>query len=454
LTTRNENERKRTIGESPDPYWSIMRKSPSIERLEAQARRGQQIAFCVLTQVVIAALLLLHTYFASLLGEPSGSVILILAFAFSAKAVETIWLWSRRDGITEKAARVETVLSIPAIFVLAGVLAVLTDRDDAPYFVLLAIPILQCAYRFGLLPTVATIAASIAMIFAWAQHFFALHPPPRPTEFLEAGMISVIYCLMGLLVWYLVHQLEQNQVRLYENMMELEVIREKLAIDERLAAVGRLASGIAHEIRNPVAMIASSLSTASYPGADKSERDEMFAIAAREAKRLEILTVDFLTYAHPSPPQRSLYPIADILQHVANMTRVRASDRDIEVAYASSNELVAEIDPSQVEGALVNLGFNAIDATPDHGRIAFRPEVKGRTLYIEVENTGAEIAETHLLRVFEPFFTTKPRGTGLGLAIARTVAQAHGGDLWVSKNENGAVAFTMTISIGAHHEQN
>lgn len=432
----------------------MMRKSPSNERLEAQARRSQQIAFCVLTQVVIAALLLLHTYFATLLGEPSRSVILILFVAFSAKTLETIWLWSRRDGISEKTARIETVLSIPAVFVLAGVLAVLTDRDDAPYFVLLAIPILQCAYRFGLLPTLGTIIASIGMIFAWGQHFFALHPPPRPTEFLEAGMISVIYCLMGLLVWYLVHQLEQNQMRLYKNMMELEATREKLAIEERLAAVGRLASGIAHEIRNPVAMIASSLSTACYPGADASERDEMFAIAAREAKRLEILTVDFLTYAHPSPPQRSPYPIADILRHVANMTRVRASERAIEVDYSSSDELIADIDPSQVEGALVNLGFNAVDATPDRGRIAFRTGVKGRTVYIEVENTGCAIAETHLLRVFEPFFTTKPRGTGLGLAIARTVAQTHGGDLWVSNNENGAVAFTMTILIGGDQEEN
>ncbi len=452
--SRGAYVQKRTMGQRSRRNISMMRKSPSIERLEAQALRRQQIAFCLLTQVVIAVLLLLHTYFASLLGEPSRAVVLILALAFTAKTFEVIWLWRQVDGISEKAARIETVLSIPSIFVLAGVLAVLTDRDDAPYFVLLAIPILQCAYRFGLMPTIVTICASIGTIFSWAQHFFALHPPPRPTEFLEAGMISVIYCLMGVLVWYLVHQLEQNQVTLYGNIMELETTREKLAAEERLAAVGRLASGIAHEIRNPVAMIASSLSTASYPGASSSERDEMFAIAAREAKRLEVLTVDFLTYAHPSLPQRSLYSIADILVHVVNMTRVRAFARAIEVAYGSSDEPMVEIDASQVEGALVNLGFNAVDATPDHGRIAIRTEVKGGTLYIDVENTGAAIAESHLQRIFEPFFTTKPRGTGLGLAIARTVAQAHAGDLWVSKNENGAVAFTMTISISADKPEN
>jgi signal transduction histidine kinase len=304
------------------------------------------------------------------------------------------------------------------------------------------------------MPTVLTIAASIGTIFSWAQHFFALHPPARPTEFLEAGMISVIYCLMGLLVWYLVHQLDENEVKLYENMAELETTREKLAIEERLAAVGRLASGIAHEIRNPVAMIASSLSTAAYPAADSSEREEMFAIAAREAKRLEKLTIDFLTYAHPSPPQLSSYPITDILRHIVNLTRVRAADRAIEVAYVPSDEPIVEIDPSQIEAALVNLSFNAVDATPDRGRIAFRTEMTGRTLYIHIEDSGGAIAEPQLLRVFEPFFTTKPGGTGLVLAIARTVAHAHGGDLCVSKNENGSVVFTMTLLASANQEEN
>ena len=452
--TRKANMSKRTMDQRSRTNTSMMRKSPSIERLEAQALRRQQIAFCVLTQVVIAALLLLHTFFASLLGEPSEAVVVILALAFTAKTLEAIWLWRQVDGISEKTARIETILSIPGIFVLAGVLAVLTDRDDAPYFVLLAIPILQCAYRFSLLPTFLTVVASIGTIFAWARHFFALHPPPRPTEFLEAGMISVIYSLMGLLVWYLVHQLDQNQARLYDNIMELETTREKLAVEERLAAVGRLASGIAHEIRNPVAMIASSLSTAAYPGADATEREEMFSIAARESTRLEKLTIDFLTYAHPSPPQLHSYPIGEILSHIVNVTKLRGADRGIEIAYAPPDELIVDIDPSQIEGALVNLSFNAVDATPDGGKIAFRTEVTGRTLYIHVENSGGAIAETQLLRIFEPFFTTKPAGTGLGLAIAKTVAHAHGGDLWVSKNENGSVVFTMTLLASVNQEEN
>ncbi len=424
-----------------------MSRSPSIERIEAQALRRQQTAFCLLTASLVAALLLLHSHFSFLLGEPSESVILILAFAFSAKALECAWLWKQKNGITERSARVATTISIPAIFVLSALLAVLTDRDEVPYFVLLAIPILQSAYRFNLVATLLTIGASIGLIFTWSQHFFTLHPPPRPTEFLEAGMISVIFCLMGVLVWYLVHQLQIKQDKLYRNMMELEATREKLLAEERLAAVGRLASGVAHEIRNPVAMISSSLTTAAELSADPVEREEMFAIAARQAKRLEMLTNDFLHYARPPLPERTSFPVNEIISHVVNMVRLRAAERSIEVCEQLGEEVTGSMDASQVEGALLNLGMNAIDATPDRGQINFRSRCDGSILAIEVENSGSAITQQHLSRIFEPFFTTKPTGTGLGLAIAKGVARAHGGDLWISKNLDGAVVFTMTLRL-------
>jgi signal transduction histidine kinase len=430
-----------------------MSKSLPIERIEAQALRRQQAAFCVLSGFLIAVLLLLHSHFSSLLGEPSKGVLIILAAAFVAKFLEWIWLWRQKNGITERAARTATAISAPGVFLLAAVLAVLTDRDDVPYFVLLAIPILQCAYRFGLITTLLTIAASVGMIFVWAQHFFAAHPPPRPTEFLESGMISVIYCVMGVLVWYLVHQLEIKQTKLYRNMTELEATREKLLAKERLAAIGRLASGVAHEIRNPVAMITSSLETAAEPSTDLSERDEMFAIASREAKRLEVLTNEFLHYARPSVPQRSPFPVNEIVTHVVNLTRMRVAERSIEVIAKECHAVVGNVDASQVEGALVNLGINAVDATPDGGRITFDYQNDDSMFSIDVENSGTAIPEQHLLRIFEPFFTTKPSGTGLGLAIARNVARAHSGDLWVSRNLNGSVVFTMTLRISTGEEE-
>ena len=426
---------------------ATMRRFRSVESIEAQALRKQQTAFSILTLFVIAVLLLMHTLFARLLGEPSVGVILILAFAFLLKIGEALWLQGMRDGISASTARIETGISVAGLFILAGALALLTNRDDGPYFVLLAIPILQCAYHCRLLPTLATIAAAIAMMFTWIQHYFSIHPPARRTEYLETGMIAVIFCLIGPLTWFLVNQLREREANLYDKMVELETAREKLVAEEKLAAVGRFASGIAHEIRNPVAMISSSLATACFPGSDAAEREELFAIASREARRLENLTTKFLTYARPSPPQRSAISISDVVRHIADVTRIRAAGSSVDVrCRLSAEEIFAEADAAQLEGALLNLSLNALEATPAGGHVELRTRNNENTIALEVENSGKAIPDSHLASVFEPFFSTKAGGTGLGLAIARGVAVAHRGDLWVSANRDGAVVFTMTLT--------
>jgi len=420
--------------------------APLVPDSEAGDLRRQQTAFCVLTLFVLALLLVLHTLFASILGEPSLWLILLLGMGFSLKAGELIWLQSLNGALTERAAKLETAISIAAMFVLTGLLAYLTNRDDSPYFALLAIPILQCAYLCGLFATAMTIAAADAMILFWLWHFFLLHPPARATEYLEAGMISVIYMLMGLIVWFLVNQLKSNQTKLSTSLTELRATRERLLAEEKLAAVGRLASGIAHEIRNPVAMITSALSTAAYPSTVEEERQEMFTIAARESERLQHLTDDFLTYARPSVPQRSTVLINELLSYIADVTKMHAARRSINVTSNLTTVLPAEVDAALVEGALLNLTLNAADATPENGTITLTATANENTLRIDIQNSGPAISASDLERIFEPFFTTKPTGTGLGLAIARGIARAHGGDVWVSNNEDGCVTFSITLT--------
>ncbi|MFP5237675.1 MAG: sensor histidine kinase [Acidobacteriota bacterium] len=424
----------------------MQESSAPLERIEAQAYKTQELAFCVLTLFLTAALLLLHTEFAKLLGEPSPAAILLLVLCFLLKLIEILWLLQHRDGISQKVAHLESAISMTGLFALSGVLAIITDRDDAPYFVLLSIPILQSAYHFKLIPTLLTVLAAIGMIFGWAIHFFTVHPPPRRTEFLESGMISLIYLLMGMLVWSLVNQLRKKESLLYRKLSELAAAREKLAREEKLAAVGRLAAGIAHEIRNPVAVISSSLATAEYPDLALNQRQEMFEIAMWEAKRLETLTSDFLSYARPSAPQRVDADIAEILDHVLGATHMRAVKKLIQMEAGPAYGL-ASVDALQLEGALVNLCLNAIDATPERGRITLTTRAEDGQLMIDVSDTGPAIAEGDLSRIFEPFFTTKGNGTGLGLAIARGVARAHDGDLWVSSNKEGAVTFTLSLKM-------
>jgi signal transduction histidine kinase len=107
------------------------------------------------------------------------------------------------------------------------------------------------------------------------------------------------------------------------------------------------------------------------------------------------------------------------------------------------------VDASQIEGALLNLCLNAIDAMAANGSVAITAVKGNGSLRIDVANSGPAISAANMDRIFEPFFTTKPAGTGLGLAIARSVARAHGGDLWVSRNEDGNVVFTMTLDVQA-----
>lgn len=438
-------ERERTIPLTLSNAKLMMQRVPSLERFEAQAYKRQQTAFSVLTLFVLAVLLVLHTLFASLLGEPHPSVVVLLGGSFSLKILEIIWLQGKRDGIPERIALIETVVSNAGVFLLSILLAYSTNRDDPPYFVLLAIPILQSAYHLKLGPTLLTIAGAIGIMFAWIQHYFAEYPPTRPTEYLETAMIAVIYAVMGPLVWYLANHLKQKQTSLYEKVAELESAREKLVAEEKLAAVGRFASGIAHEIRNPVAMISSALATANNLSSQAADREEMFTIAAREAKRLERLTGEFLSYARPVEPRVSPMQVDDILGHIADITRMRASGRIIEVTSKVTGNATALIDPSQLEAALLNLSLNALDATPDHGSIELRCRDASDKLCIDVENSGPRISDDNLNRIFEPFFTTKPHGTGLGLATARGIAIAHGGDLFVSNNQEGAVVFTMML---------
>jgi signal transduction histidine kinase len=110
-----------------------------------------------------------------------------------------------------------------------------------------------------------------------------------------------------------------------------------------------------------------------------------------------------------------------------------------------SQEFPVEIDVSQVEGALLNLVLNAIDALEEGGTITLSATQEENLLRVDVQNSGPQIPASVLDRIFEPFFTTKPAGTGLGLAIARGAARAHGGDLSLRNNQDGCVTFSMTL---------
>ncbi len=426
-----------------------LRSVPVLARFDFESFRQQEMVFATLNLFVLAGLLLLHSLFSSLLGPPSPTLLVTLGAAFLFKMLELLWLWA--SVRTHSKALADTVVwtSISLNIALALLLTFFTNRGDSPYFVLLALPVLQAAYRFSLPACIGVIAVADSMTFFWVWHFATFHPPVQPSEYLEAGVISFVYALMGVLVWLLVDQLRSDQRKLADNMQELDRTRERLMVEEKLAVVGRLSSAVAHEIRNPVSIIASALVTADRPEVGEQQRKEMHAIARSEAARLERLTRDFLSYAHPSQPKRSPAALADVLGYIAEIANVHASKKDIRISVESGEELRANVDREQLQRALLNLLLNAIDATPVGGRVAIRSRRPStQSVELQVENSGDPIPEEGLSRIFEPFYTTKPHGTGLGLAISRNIARVQGGDLIVARNQPGHVCFVMTVSDG------
>jgi two-component system, NtrC family, sensor histidine kinase HydH len=406
----------------------------------------QETVFIVLNIALLGTLLVLHVIFAPFLGHPSRSLVLLLSAVLLLNVFELVWIQKLTTALKPVTLLALTWSSICLNLAAAGLLTVLADHEDSPYFTLAVVPVLIAAFRLSLPAVLAVVGIGSILNFAAVEYYFRQHPPVDVGEYFEAGISTLILALVGLLVWLLMQQIREHESNLARNLLELKQTRARLLEEETLAAVGRLSSSIAHEIRNPVAMISSSLAMAKRGQLDAESNNEMYDIAAREATRLEKLTTDFLTYARPRTPELRSNSVHDTLAYVASVCRAHAGDKQVSIEIDAPESLEAELDPAQIQQALLNLVMNAIDASPPGGTVRLKSDWDGFSeVKMCVENCGPEIPEKALPRIFEPFFTTKARGTGLGLAIARNIARAHGGELSVASNQKDHVCFCVRL---------
>ena len=403
--------------------------------------RRQERLFALLNLFLIGALLVLQAFSRFVRGRPAAAVVWVLVFGLAGQAAHLAWLnWWTEPSVSKR--RIFTFWSLFFNSAIAFVLTFITIKGDTAYYALMLLPVLEAAFRLGLGGTIAVVVLAdfISFLGAYGMVF---------GEYIEAGAMAVIYTVMGVLVWLLVNNLREREARFAGNREELERTRARLLSEEKLAAVGRLSRAIAHEIRNPVAMIASSLATAARAGEDEAERNEMFAIASKEAARLERLTTDFIVYARPRAPQIDHANVADMLKYVASVARAHAANEGVAIDVNADPGLEAEFDAGQVQQALLNLVLNAIDACHRGDSVSLKAQKNGEeALRIDVIDPAGPIPEDTVDRIFEPLFTTKQGGNGLGLAIARNIVRAHGGDIVLRVNEPQLVCFS--IEIPAH----
>jgi two-component system, NtrC family, sensor histidine kinase HydH len=421
--------------------------------LDLESFRWQESTFAMLNLALLAALLCGHALFSEHFGTPTPVLVGLLSTGFLLQLGELIWMQTRTEPLNGGALRTLTTISIVWDVALALVLGVLTDRIDSPYYVLMLVPVLLASFRRSLLETLLVVVAASISQFYVVWNFYQHHFPVELDEYFEAGTASLIFLLTGVLVWFLVNHLRRKEIGLAENLLDLTKTRERLLQEEKLAAVGRLSAGIAHEIRNPVAMISSSLATALRSPLSPGEREEMFDIAAKEADRLERLTNDFLAYAKPRTPEFQLANVMDTLAYVASVCRAHALRQYVDVRVEGPEEVVAWMDAPQVQQALLNLAMNAVGASAPQGVVVLRAENEDEHVRIDLENGNGPISESVVPSIFEPFFTTKLSGTGLGLAIAHNIARAHGGRLQLTLNTPETVRFTLTLPRSASSQQ-
>jgi two-component system sensor histidine kinase PilS (NtrC family) len=221
-------------------------------------------------------------------------------------------------------------------------------------------------------------------------------------------------------------------ILIFQDLTQLVEMEEQLRRSERLGAVGQLAAGLAHEIRNPLASLSGAveLLAADLPQSDPHSQT-LSQIVQRETARLNRLVTDFLTYARPGPGAFQRVPLAELFEELRELF-AKDPSFDVELRLEVPEDLCARGNPDQLRQVFWNLALNAAQSEPVDGVVLVRAQRSQRGLEIQVIDRGCGIPREAMQRLFEPFHTTKKKGTGLGLATVHRVVEAHGGRIQVS----------------------
>jgi len=243
---------------------------------------------------------------------------------------------------------------------------------------------------------------------------------------------------------------ELGAVLIIRNLREIEELKEKVRRSERLAAVGRLAAGMAHEIRNPLSSIRGFAQFFLNRFREQKTEQEYASIMIREVDRLNRVITELLDFARPREPRREVCSLKDIINYTLKILSPELAGKKVRVEQNYEKELPpVAADQEQLSQAFLNLLLNALYAVEEDGEIiiGMRRFPDRSALDITIADNGRGIPPENLEKVFEPFFSTKPKGTGLGLAIAYRIVENHGGEITVNNRQGGGTIFSITLPL-------
>lgn len=248
---------------------------------------------------------------------------------------------------------------------------------------------------------------------------------------------------------------------IFQDLTKVKEMEKEVKKREKMAMIGEVAAGMAHEIRNPLASLSGSMQILKEELSLQGDNAYLMEIALREMDRLNLTITEFLTYAKPNQPQKKIMNVNDLLSDTINLLKnsdiYRSADNHLQKEFKDES-LMLSVDPHQMSQVFWNLSINAIQAMPYGGVLTISSKlssVKGADIgsgsgewaEIVFQDTGQGIHESIVEKIFVPFFTTKENGSGLGLSIVHRIIEEHEGRIYVKSKPDKGTKFTIYLPI-------
>jgi len=234
---------------------------------------------------------------------------------------------------------------------------------------------------------------------------------------------------------------------IFQDLTEMKKLEAELRLKDRMAAVGELSAGIAHEIRNPLAAIAGSVQVLKSSKSLTHQEQRLMSIVLKESERLNKSISDFLRFVRPQEKMSIQFDVAVSLSETLDLL---ANSRELNERHEIRREIAPPSyflvgDADQIRQVFWNLARNAVQAMPNGGTLVVRTVVENDAYNIVFADSGRGMTAADLSRLFQPFRTNFPSGTGLGMAISYRIVQEHGGKIEVASREGEGTAITVSL---------
>ncbi|MEW6215725.1 MAG: ATP-binding protein [Nitrospirota bacterium] len=247
----------------------------------------------------------------------------------------------------------------------------------------------------------------------------------------------------------LINELTRSKEELENSYTQIKESKDELVRSEKLAFTGRIAAGIAHEIRNPLTNVLMSVQQIKKGFGPESPWAKHIEVITRNTERINYLITELLNCARPPKLNMQSYDMHRLLEGVLESVQHDVKSQGIKVVKNFTPESpIISMDNEQMERAFSNIILNAVQAMPRGGNLTVVTEVDGNFFEVKIEDTGEGIPEEDIIRIFDPFFSSKPSGVGLGLTICYGIIVSHGGTTEVESKPGEGTVFTIALPLG------